>query len=70
MKHKETKNKRTYKAVSLSDSLKNINDQFSFKFGKLEYTIFSNWKKIVGSYFQEHSEPKKIVSKYPLLLRI
>ena len=37
-----------------------INRNFTSKHGRLEFVIQSNWSKIVGSYFDNFSEPKNI----------
>jgi len=54
--------KRTFTPVSISDSLRNVNKKFLYKFGKLDYTIHAKWSEIVGSFFVQHSEPQKISS--------
>jgi len=60
-----TKNKKTnrkFTPVSISDSLKEINQKFLYKFGKLDYTINAKWGNIVGNFFINHTEPLKITS--------
>ena len=54
--------KRTFTPVSISDSLRNVNKKFLYKFGKLDYTIHAKWSEIVGSFFVHYSEPQKISS--------
>jgi len=56
------KNNRRFKAIKISDSLSKINQKFLYKFGKLDYIIHAKWSEIVGSFFVQHSEPKKISS--------
>ena len=53
---------RNFKPTKISDSLKNINNKFLYKFGKLDYIINTKWREIVGSFFVKHSEPQKITS--------
>ncbi|MDC0057217.1 DciA family protein [Alphaproteobacteria bacterium] len=59
---KSNNSKRTFAPISISDSLKNVNKKFLYKFGKLDYTIHAKWSDIVGSFFVHHSEPQKISS--------
>ena len=61
MKNIASKN-RNYKPSKIGDSLRNINQKFQYRFGKLEFTIYSKWLQIVGPFFAENSEPLKIVS--------
>ena len=56
--------KRTFVPQSISYALRKINRGFASKFGKVEFIIHSKWPEIVGSYFEEYSEPKNI-SKLP-----
>ena len=56
------KNNRKFKPIKISDSLRGINQKFLYKFGKLDYTIHAKWAEIVGSFFVQHSEPRKISS--------
>ena len=60
MDKKNYKSKRTFIPQSVGDAVKKINRNFSSKHGKLEFIIHSNWSKIVGSYFNDFSEPKNI----------
>ena len=62
MTKKLIKNKRKFKPVKISDSIKELNKKNLSKFGEIEYTIYSNWSKIVGSFFANHSEPLDIKS--------
>ena len=62
MTNKQDSSKRTFAPVSISDSLRNVNKKFLYKFGKLDYTIHAKWSEIVGSFFVQHSEPQKISS--------
>ena len=62
MTNKQDSSKRTFTPVSISDSLRNVNKKFLYKFGKLDYTIHTKWSEIVGSFFVHHSEPQKISS--------
>lgn len=55
-------NNRNFKPVKISESLKTINQKLLYKFGKLDYTIHSKWPEIVGVFFVQHSQPKKIIS--------
>ena len=59
---KPDNSKRTFTPMSISDSLRNVNRRFLYKFGKLDYTIHAKWSEIVGSFFVHHSEPQKISS--------
>ena len=59
---KPQKSKRKFIPISISDSLKDINKKFLYKFGKLDYTIHAKWGDIVGSFFVNYSEPLKISS--------
>ena len=56
------KSNRKFKPVKISDSLRGINQKFLYKFGKLDYVIHTKWTEIVGSFFVQHSEPRKISS--------
>ena len=60
-KNQQYKN-RTNKPIQISKSLRNLNRNFFYKFGKLDYIIHSKWLQIVGVFFMDHSEPQKIVS--------
>ena len=62
MIYKPDTSKRTFTPVSISDSLRNVNKKFLYKFGKLDYIIHAKWAEIVGSFFIQHSEPRKISS--------
>ena len=62
MTKKLIKNKRKFKPVKISDSIKELNNKNLTRFGEIEYTIYSNWSKIVGSFFANHSEPLDIKS--------
>ncbi len=62
MTKKLIKNKRKFKPVKISDSIKELNEKNLSKFGEIEYIIYSNWSKIVGSFFSNHSEPIDIKS--------
>jgi len=59
---KADNSKRTFTPISISDSLRNVNKRFLYKFGKLDYIIHTKWSEIVGSFFANHSEPQKISS--------
>ncbi len=56
------KKNRNFKAIKIGDSLRRVNQKFLYKFGKLDYVIYTKWAEIVGSFFVQHSEPKKISS--------
>ena len=62
MQSSKLNNNRNFKPVKISESLKNLNQNILYKFGKLDYTIHAKWYEIVGVFFVEHSEPKKIRS--------
>tara|TARA_B100001250_G_C19697474_1_gene743232 strand:- start:576 stop:1100 length:525 start_codon:yes stop_codon:yes gene_type:complete len=62
MKNNTKTNNRNYKPTKISESLKNLNRKFLYKFGKLDYIIHSKWGEIVGPFFLQHSEPVKIQS--------
>jgi hypothetical protein len=62
MKFKKQKSDRNFTPISISESLKGFNRKFLYKFGKLDFVIHSKWSDIVGSFFQNHSEPLKISS--------
>ena len=56
------KKNRNFKAIKIGDSLRRVNQKFLYKFGKLDYIIYTKWAEIVGSFFVQHSEPQKISS--------
>ena len=58
---KQNKN-RNFKPVKINESLKNINQNVLYKFGKIDYTIHVKWPEIVGVFFIQHTEPQKITS--------
>ena len=60
MKYTKRESKRTFVPKKLGDTLSRINKNYSNKFGKIEFLIFSKWTQIVGSFFANHSEPDKI----------
>ncbi len=60
MNKKNKMDKRTFIPQSVGDTVKKINRNFSSKFGKIEFIIYSNWSKITGSYFAQFSEPSNI----------
>ena len=62
MKHLKPNNNRNFKPVKISESLKTINQNILYKFGKIDYIIHSKWPEIVGVFFVQHSEPQKITS--------
>ena len=55
---------RSYKPIKLHETLTKINNRITNKIGKSEYVIHSNWQKIVGSFFANHSEPDSITENY------
>ena len=57
---KPKKSNRKFVPVSISDSLKDVNKKFLYKFGELDYTIHAKWSEIVGGFFVQNSEPLKI----------
>ena len=59
---KPDKINRKFIPISIAESLKTVNRKFLYKFGKLDYTIYSKWSDIVGVFFVNHSEPQKISS--------
>ena len=60
MTNTHLKSNRKFKPVKISDSLRGINQKFLYKFGKLDYILHTKWAEIVGSFFVQHSEPRKI----------
>ena len=62
MKSLKTKNNRNFKPVKISESLKTINQNILYKFGKIDYIIHTKWPEIVGIFFVQHSEPDRITS--------
>mgnify|MGYP001202862883 CR=1 FL=1 len=62
MANKQKEGNRTYKAKKIRDTIGIINKKYINKFGKIDYIIYSKWEEIVGSFFKNHSEPKKIIS--------
>ena len=56
------KKNRNFKATKIGDSLRKVNQKFLYRFGKLDYIIYTKWAEIVGSFFIHHSEPQKISS--------
>ena len=62
MANKQKDGNRTYKPKKIRDTIGIINKKYINKFGKIDYIIYSKWEEIVGSFFKNHSEPKKIIS--------
>ena len=62
MKPLKPNNNRNFRPVKISESLKTINQNVLYKFGKIDYTIHAKWPEIVGIFFVQHSEPQKITS--------
>ena len=62
MKPLKPNNNRNFKPVKISESLKTINQNVLYKFGKIDYTIHAKWPVIVGAFFVQYSEPQKITS--------
>ena len=60
MNNKSEGSKRAFVPKTIGETLQNFTKQFSNKYGKTEYLIFSKWPQIVGSFFADHSEPEKI----------
>ncbi len=60
MDKKNNKLKRTFIPQTIGNVVNKINRNFTSKYGRLEFVIQSNWSKIVGSYFDNFSEPKNI----------
>ena len=60
MKYKNSESKRTFVPKKIGETLTKVNKNYSSKFGKIEFLIFSKWTQIVGSFFADHSEPDKI----------
>ena len=64
MKNKPEHKKRKFVPQTISKTLAGVNKKFLYKFGKLDYIIFSKWSEIVGNFFNDYSEPLKISSVY------
>ncbi len=62
MKFTKSEKNRNFKPLKISESLKSINQNILYKFGKLDYTIHAKWPEIVGIFFNKHSQPNKITS--------
>ena len=62
MKPLKPNSNRNFKPVKISESLKKINQNVLYKFGKLDYIIHTKWPEIVGIFFIQHSEPQKIIT--------
>ena len=62
MKQQSQNKKRNYKIQKIGESLKTVNQRILYKFGKFDYIIHAKWAEIVGVYFVQHSEPKKITT--------
>ena len=62
MKPLKPNSNRNFKPVKINESLKNINQNVLYKFGKIDYTIHVKWPEIVGVFFIQHTEPQKITS--------
>lgn len=62
MKNKPEHKKRKFVPQTISKTLAGVNKKFLYKFGKLDYIIFSKWSEIVGNFFNDYSEPLKISS--------
>ena len=60
MDQKNKRHKRNFIPQSIGDTIQKINRNFSSKFNKIEFIIYSKWIDIAGSYFAEYSEPKNI----------
>ena len=60
MKYKNREPKRTFLPKKIGETIGQINKVYSNKYGKIEFLILSKWSQIVGSFFEEHSEPDKI----------
>tara|TARA_Y100000996_G_C22266121_1_gene537990 strand:+ start:48 stop:569 length:522 start_codon:yes stop_codon:yes gene_type:complete len=60
MKYKTEKPKRTFVPKKFVETLAKVNKNYSSKFGKNEFLIYSKWSQIVGTFFADHSEPDKI----------
>ena len=60
MRNSSLKNKRNFIPKQIGDTLYNVNQKFLYKFGKIDFVIYSKWPEIVGDFFVEHSEPLKI----------
>ena len=62
MKSKKIKENRNFSPIKVSDSLKKINQKILYKFGKIDYIIHVRWLEIVGSFFEQNSEPMHVIS--------
>ena len=62
MSNKNEGSKRTFVPKKIVESLNKINQNFSYRFGKIEFLIHTKWRQIVGDFFADHSEPIKINS--------
>ena len=54
MKNKSNNENRTFKSVKIGDTLKNFNQDFLHKFGKLDYTIFSKFNFLKRQHHQSN----------------
>ena len=64
MDKNNNKSKRDFIPQYIGNTIKKISRNFTSKFGRIEFTIHSNWPKIAGSYFSEYSEPKGVSNVY------
>ena len=47
---KNQKINRKFIPITIAESLKSVNRNFLYKFGKLDFTIHTKWAEIVGSF--------------------
>ena len=59
---KSKKYDRKFIPITIGESLKSLNKNFLYKFGKIDYTVHAKWSDIVGKFFINHSEPIKVSS--------
>ncbi len=59
---KNNKPKRSFVPQPIGETIKKVNRNFASKFGKVEFIIHTKWPEIVGTYFNEFSEPKNITN--------
>ena len=60
MDTKNNSKKRVFIPQTIGDTVKKINKNLPNKHGKIDFVIYSNWSKIVGSYFKDYCEPTSI----------
>ena len=56
------KTNRSFIPKTIGETLVNVNQNLTNKYGKIDFIIYKKWNHIVGSYFAKNSKPIKISS--------